>query len=239
MTSVFANLVLFYSGELGIAGTIPSNIAERFEANSNIAEFVGVQTDDMDRICVTRFLGDDDSYLSFMDASGASVLLPARSSVALREYHTIYERFKHDYDNKKGKCLMLGGALFYVDSQAVAGEELRIDQSDGRPYNQQSFLGQYGGLDEWNAAKPAERVGGNSTRFVACVPQECSAERGATYARHAALVYNEGAGYEVDLSVAKPVPPWADLNLDWVIAGVPKSGTTTLMENLGPHLGLF
>ena len=165
MTSVFANLVLFYSGELGIAGAIPSNIAERFEANSNIAEFVGVQTDNMDRICVTRFLGDDDSYLSFMDASGASVLLPARSSVALREYHTIYQRFKSDYDNKKGKCLMLGGALFYLDIAVeqgstlfIAGEELRIDQSDGRPYNQQSFLGQYGGLDEWNAAKPAERV---------------------------------------------------------------------------------
>ena len=38
------------------------------------------------------------------------------------------------------------------------GEELRIDPSDGQPYDQQSFLEVYGGLDEWNAAKPAERV---------------------------------------------------------------------------------
>ena len=65
------------------------------------------------------------------------------------------------------------GAGGPAESPAEAAEELRIDPSDGQPYNQQSFLQVYGNLDAWNAAQPA------ATNGTAAAEGEADAASGA------------------------------------------------------------
>eukprot|EP00756_Hemistasia_phaeocysticola_P033935 Hpha_TRINITY_DN16493_c6_g1::TRINITY_DN16493_c6_g1_i1::g.159836::m.159836 len=59
-----------------------------------------------------------------------------------------------------------------------AAEEKRVDPADGQEYTQEEFQAEYGGLDEWEAAKPKETVAKPRRERVRKVRQEAEVKVG-------------------------------------------------------------